>query len=376
MSPSELEEYIEKEIMENPLLIDNNDGHQADSSAIIENIPSVNNPLEEIYLDINCKDIDESDKNIAHIIVNSLDDHGFLSSSLDEISNSFNLSVEDVYSVRDKIVTKLDPPGMGMSDVVDYLIFQLGDSSIDCVLKDILVNNRESFLELKNDSIYGDDVFNDAIARLRELKLCPIVGLSLPCVDFIYHEVIFEVNDGDISIRVRGMRDSLSVSTEFDGALDNEFISLRKATARNIVSSLTQRNRTLYSLSEVLAKYQKSFIIHGQSAIKPLSFKDVAIEMGVHESTVSRAVSGKYALLPGGLIPLRSFFTSSVKCSTGDVPIGVVKNKISQLILSEGDNKLSDQKICDILNNQGISIARRTISKYREEMGILSKRIR
>jgi RNA polymerase sigma-54 factor len=168
-----------------------------------------------------------------------------------------------------------------------------------------------------------------------------------------------------------------------NGSKDEEtkdYIKKKLDSAAWLIKSIEQRRTTIYNVVNAIVSLQEDFLDKGIDYLKPLTLKEVAEDIGVHESTVSRAISGKYVQTPRGLFPLKFFFTRGLDAAYGDnVSSESIKKSIRDIVNSEDAAKpLSDQKITDILNREGISISRRTVAKYREEMGILptSKRKR
>ena len=158
------------------------------------------------------------------------------------------------------------------------------------------------------------------------------------------------------------------------GAAVKEFVQGRLNAALQLLKSLDQRRQTLQTLAEILVQRQEEFFLRGRRHMKPLSMRQMADELGVHESTVSRTVAGKYALTPHGLLPLRDFFPAAAFAVGGEnVAADGVKERIRALIQEEPQGEpLSDQKLCEMLSEEGIPISRRTVAKYREEMHIPS----
>jgi RNA polymerase sigma-54 factor len=157
------------------------------------------------------------------------------------------------------------------------------------------------------------------------------------------------------------------------GADTKEYLQERLRSARWLVKSIYQRLQTIFKVANSIVKFQRPFFEHGVGHLRPLVLKDVAEDIGMHESTISRATANKYAHTPQGIFELKFFFTSGVKATDGeDVSAETVKEKIRTLVAAEGqDNPLSDQAIADILHNEQINIARRTVAKYRQALGIL-----
>jgi RNA polymerase sigma-54 factor len=161
-----------------------------------------------------------------------------------------------------------------------------------------------------------------------------------------------------------------------DGAVEadtKEYLQERLRSARWLVKSIYQRQQTIFKVANSIVKFQHAFFEHGISQLKPLVLKDVAEDIGMHESTISRATANKYAHTPQGIFELKFFFTSGVKATDGeDVSAETVKEKIRALVAAEKqDDPLSDQAIAEILRKDQINIARRTVAKYRQALGIL-----
>jgi RNA polymerase sigma-54 factor len=152
-----------------------------------------------------------------------------------------------------------------------------------------------------------------------------------------------------------------------------EYLQERLRSARWLVKSIYQRLQTIFKVANSIVKFQRPFFEHGVGHLRPLVLKDVAEDIGMHESTISRATANKYAHTPQGIFELKFFFTSGVKATDGeDVSAETVKEKIRTLVAGENqDNPLSDQAVADILHNDQINIARRTVAKYRQALGIL-----
>ena len=151
-----------------------------------------------------------------------------------------------------------------------------------------------------------------------------------------------------------------------------EYLQERLRSARWLVKSIFQRQQTIFKVANSIVKFQHAFFEHGISHLRPLVLKDVAQDIEMHESTISRATANKYAHTPQGIFELKFFFTSGVKASEGeDVSAETVKEKIRTLVSAEREEPLSDQAIADILRRDKINIARRTVAKYRQALGIL-----
>ena len=152
-----------------------------------------------------------------------------------------------------------------------------------------------------------------------------------------------------------------------------EYLNDRLKAASWLIKSIHQRQHTIYKVTESIVKFQRGFLNHGIEKLKPLVLKDVADDIGMHESTVSRVTTNKYVHTPQGVFELKYFFSTGIKTAAGEVSSSAIKEKIKALIETEDPERpISDQKIVDLLKENDITIARRTVAKYRESLGILS----
>ena len=196
-------------------------------------------------------------------------------------------------------------------------------------------------------------------------------------IDKINNEYIIIVNDNNLpSLTISNYYKSMINKLEDKEA--NKFLNDKLNSSVWLIKSIEQRRMTLYKVTESILKFQRRFFEEGKSALRPLVLKDVADDIGVHESTVSRATNGKYVQTPRGVFELKYFFSSSIsETGGGGVSSTSVKTQIQKYINEENHQKpLSDQKIAEILKSKGIKISRRTVAKYRDEMRIPASSMR
>src|SRR5215468_11064129 len=294
-------------------------------------------------------------------------------------------------------IQHLDPKGCGARDLQECLLIQacaLQDSSAP--LLGTIIKRHMKHLESKNLPAIAKDLKVSlaevvAAAKLLE-KLDPKPGRNYSGDDaqyitpdvFVYKlgdEYTVVLNDDGLSkLRISAMyRAALR-----DGAGKNpkarEFIQDKMRSAQWLIRSIHQRQRTIYKVTESIVKFQRDFLDKGIAHLKPLILRDVAEDIGMHESTVSRVTTAKYVHTPQGIFELKYFFNSSIARVAGDdIASEAVKNHIKQIVAAEdARSPYSDQKIVELLRAQGIDIARRTVAKYREVLGVLpsSKRKR
>ncbi|HQH27997.1 MAG TPA: RNA polymerase factor sigma-54, partial [Oligoflexia bacterium] len=333
-------------------------------------------------------DLSEADKDIAAHIIGNLDRNGYLCSSVDEIAHSCVQPLEDVDRVLAMVQT-LDPPGIAARDLRECLLIQLDQLGFVGTLAWRIVAEHLGDLEVRRyDSIARkehvpvEDVY-EAVKEIQKLEPRP----GRPFVDeapiYITPDVYVRKIDSDyvITLNETGipkLRLSAHYRELLSGAGDNslvdkEYLQDRLRCASWLIRSIHQRQQTIYRVTESIMKFQREFLELGVSALKPLVLRDIAADVGMHESTVSRVTTNKYVHTPQGVFELKFFFSSGVRGAEGEVSSESVKERIRELISKENPLKpLSDQAIVKLLRDEGVDIARRTVAKYREMMGILS----
>jgi RNA polymerase sigma-54 factor len=322
-------------------------------------------------------------RGIAHALVDMLDDDGYLRMDIEEAAADLGCSVEALQQVLSEVIHQLDPPGIGARDLVECLLLQLDEGNACDALASRLLQDFP-------DALFGSDTdlarladcdekaVADARARLRRLDPYPGHGLRGDENTFIRAEIIFRrMPDGGIQIDVpdygwRGMH----MSTRWQGhawqGADRKFIDDATREAKWLLQALEQRRETLYKVAACLVERQRAFLEYGPLGLKPLTLQDVAAEVGLHESTISRVTNGKYAETPLGLIEMRRFFSAGLATRDGGtISVSRVQFRVKALIEAEPAGRpVSDQAIADRLCAEGIEIARRTVAKYRENLGI------
>ncbi|GAB4251027.1 MAG: RNA polymerase factor sigma-54 [Acidobacteriota bacterium] len=326
-------------------------------------------------------------------LIGNIDDDGYLTVSVEETAEAVGLPVEQVESAL-KIVQSLDPPGVGARDLQECLLIQLEQLDLLGTLAEDLVRHYLPDLEKKRYKEIARKVgcpledVGEALKVIRRLSPKPGQKYSGGEPQYIRPDVFFQKvgdeyqillnDDGMPHLRVnRAYRRMLLRGNN----LPKETISYVKERFRSaleLLRSIDQRQQTIYRVCRVIVERQREFLDKGWMYLKPMLIKEVAEELSVHPSTISRVVSNKYAHTPQGVIELRKFFTLGVESAGGDAVSPVyIKEKIKKIIELEDPNRpLSDQKIAKLLSQQGIQITRRTVAKYRDQMGIAGSRER
>lgn len=340
---------------------------------------------ESLHEQINCQPMQEQERKIAHALIDSLDDDGYFRSDPSELAKEVGVTAVQVIDVLEQVVQELEPAGIGSRDLTECLMLQLaGDDQAAKIARRLLLHFSEDLLEddaiLARKADCSHDDLLQARQRMRRLDPFPGHGLRGEPNIYVRPEIIFRhLNSGEIEVEVpksgwRGVRMSEQWTGHQWGAKDQEFMTAAAQEAKWLMYALDQRSETLMKVGICLAQCQKAFLEHGILGLKPLTLQDVAEQVNLHESTISRVTNGKYAHTPLGLIEMRRFFSSGLPMRGGGmISVHRVQQRVKTLIQSEPTGKpISDQAVADRLIAEGIEIARRTVAKYREQLGLPS----
>ena len=340
---------------------------------------------------LNLSRLSNSEKLVGEQIIGNLDINGYLTASLDEISEREAVDAGFVEKVIKKI-QEFDPPGVAARDLKECLLIQAGFLGVSYPLVETIIKEYLQDLETKN--------YNNIAKKLKVqlsdvLEAVLVISNMNPKPGLLYNEersqyiipdvFVFKMdNDYRIVLNDDGLprlkisnfyREILGgISGNSEAANCKTYIKEKLQSATWLIKSIQQRQRTIFRVTESIVKFQREFFDKGIDHLKPLILKDVADDIEMHESTISRVTTNKYMHSPRGIFELKYFFNSSINRTNGE-PIASesVKERIKKIISEEDQTKpYSDSRIVDIMRIQGISIARRTVAKYREMMGILS----
>lgn len=328
---------------------------------------------------------------IAEYIIDELDRDGFVQDPLEEMAETLRVTLEKVERALE-MVQSLDPPGIGARSLEESLLIQLRRKGSGDGLAARVV--RESFAELKTckyDQIrrrlgVTTEDLRKAIGEISKLDPRPRTDPVVTDVGYITPDLIIEevddeyvvyLNDQDIP-RVRISPTYRRMLGGDAGTEEREFISKKLKAARWIVQSIENRRRTMVRVTESILRAQRGFFAKGVSALLPLTLQQIADDVGMHESTVSRVTRGKYVQTPRGTFELKYFFSSGIRTRDGDeVASKAVRDSMRDIISKEDKRKpLSDQKIAEELKRLGFTISRRAVAKYRDHMRILRAGLR
>jgi RNA polymerase sigma-54 factor len=330
----------------------------------------------------------DSIRRVAEIVVGNLNEDGYLQASQDEIAR---MAEVDMKSAEDAIalVHEFDPPGVGARNLQECLILQMRLLNHENTLAGKILNDGFSELEKKKYKqlaarfkVSIEDILQ-AVKVIEELEPRPGRNYSREEVIHVIPDVFVEESEGKFIIvlndegipKIRLSKYYRDLITKKDslGNEEKEFLEEKLRSAVWLLKSLSQRKKTIYRITESILKFQEDFFRKGIEHLKPLNLKDIATDLGMHQSTISRVTSNKYLQCPRGLFGFRYFLSNAVQSVNGDISSSTVKDMIKQLIAKEDQKApLSDKGIYEILNRRNINIARRTVAKYREEMKIPS----
>lgn len=422
----ELNEYIDKELLENPILeseyhkesdteididslrdqliqADENveaykqwESHSTSDEYSYENFVAFNYTLTEFLIEqLHFSSLKGQDAEIGRYIIENIDDNGYLSMSLEEICSVLDVDLDSCERVLDLIHT-FEPSGVGARDLNECLIIQLASLGELTDEIEFIISNRLKDLADNKYAIISKEV-GISLTEVQEIAdliktLEPKPGRGFDSDNSIKYilpdiyveetngEYIVSANDGSTpSLHISSYYNSLTEEAKSDKELSN-YLNNRFNSAMWLMKSIEQRKKTIYNVASAIVQFQNDFFAKGERFLKPLTLKQIAETVGVHESTVSRAINGKYMQCPRGVFELKYFFTGGILNEDGSgVSSNSIKSMIKEFVDAEDDKKpLSDSKISEMLHEKGIDISRRTVAKYRDDIGILpsSKRRR
>jgi RNA polymerase sigma-54 factor len=333
-------------------------------------------------------DIDDETMHAARAIVGSLDHDGFFCVGLGEIATIAEVGC-DVAERALAVVQQLDPPGVGARSLAEALDIQMAYLGLDEPLLPRIVKEHlddvaaNHFRKIARALKVDEDEVRRLVELLRALNPRPAGAFSPgPSPGYIVPDVTVRRFDDEWVVTANSESvPPLRVNSKYRGMLregsgaDKDTVRYLKdkiRSAETFIRNVDRRKDTVSRIAQIVLEVQGDFFEDGKGPLRPLRLEDVAVEIGVHLSTVSRGVTGKYMATPYGMFELKHFFSGGYRTSSGmDVASTTVKNRLREMIEGEEPAKpVSDQRIAEMLSEEGIPVARRTVAKYREEMGI------
>ncbi|TAL16032.1 RNA polymerase sigma-54 factor [bacterium] len=333
-------------------------------------------------------DVEQREFEIGEVIIGNIDDDGYLRSTVEEIAETLNEPVSSVERVL-SLIQDFDPTGVASRSLEECLMRQAEDREAPAYVKKI-ISEGIKYLESKNYPKMARDLgitleeANLGAKFISGLEPKPGRAFFEARVDYVVPDVYVTKrgdeyvvqlnNDGLPHLRVSPYYRSILKNESDEGKAAKGYIQERIQAAMWLIRAIEQRQQTLLKVANSIVKFQKNFFDNGVTQLRPLILRDVADDIGMHESTVSRVTTGKYMSTPQGTFELKYFFSSAISRHGGeDLASRSVKARIKEVVSREDSgNPLSDQEIAKILEKEfSLKIARRTVSKYRESMGIL-----
>jgi RNA polymerase sigma-54 factor len=328
---------------------------------------------------------------IGEALIDSINDDGYLTADLEEISASLDRESGIVETEIERTLTKiqrLDPVGVGARSISECIILQLSQLEWKTPGLQLAISIAGDHLDLVASRDYGElrrslrtteEDLHEALALVRGCNPKPGLAVSPPSTEYVIPDVFVRKVDKrwQVEISPTGVP-RLSVNQQYAkllrGSGEHAVLKSQLQEARWLIRSLEIRNETLLKVATSIVSRQTGFLEHGDEAMKPMVLRDIAEEIGMHESTISRVTTNKYMHTPRGVFEFKYFFSSHLSSASGeDQSSTSVRAKIRKLIGAENPKKpLSDSKITNLLKEDGISVARRTVAKYREGMNIPS----
>jgi len=338
---------------------------------------------------------DPTDYKIGEWIISEIDDRGYFSSSIEERAEKLGIEPEEIIRVLE-IIQTFSPTGIGARNLSECLLIQLDASYTEHPwfekLRELVRDHLEQLAKKQYPKIAS--ALKISIQEVQDIaaviaSLEPMPGRYFGNRDVIYivpdvivkkvdgEYVIYTNDDGLPRLRISSFYKKL-LKTHKDNQQTKEYIRDKLRSAQWLVKNIQQRKETIQKVAQNIVDVQRDFFDRGIAHLRPLTLKEIAERIGMHESTVSRVTTNKYMETPRGIFELKYFFSSGIESSYGQATSSTsVKEMIRILIENEDKHKpFSDQKITELLNRRGLNIARRTAAKYREELGILSSKYR
>jgi len=336
--------------------------------------------------------LNAGDRKTAELIIGNIDDNGFLQSTPEEMALSSGVPNEDFEKML-ALIQGFYPPGVGGRDLRECLLIQLQREGRESGIEYKIVSEhmedlgKRRFPEIARRMGISVEEVQEAANNIARLNPRPGQVFAAAPQNYVLPDVTVEKVDGDYQIilnneQIPHLRISNTykdiIAQDNNGSEVKNYIRDKIRSGKFLIRSIHQRQQTISNIAHQIVSRQRDFFEHGPSRLKPMTMREIADAVGVHETTVSRAVSGKYMATPQGIFEMKYFFTPGYQTSTGESMSNTsVKEAILHLVKHEdGNAPLSDQEIVEILSQRGIPIARRTVAKYRTELNILPSHMR
>ena len=392
LSRLEIINKINKEIEENPFLKKNYENHSIgtfDNTDLLENLSNELTLQNHLESQLNDLKLTTSEKKIALQIVQSLEENGLLKMDLDEIEEQmkFTYSIKEIKNVLDNIIQDLEPAGIGARNFKETIFMQLKRQEIPSkeleIAEKILFDPQfSSFEDAKNKLKvhYSNSSIEKVLKKIKRCDLSPGLGFESTIVIQPDLEIIpnnkenFNVQFRKENFPMVSLDQDLEELVKDKKNKAGKELKEKMGEAKWLIRAINKRNETIQNVGTLICQKQADFLSEKSAELKPLSNLELAKQLKISPSTVSRILRSKYIQTPKGAISMKSLLASSVS-KTKKVTPSQLMEEIQKIILGE-KKRLSDQKISDLLNQRGFNLARRTITKYRKKINLPSSRNR
>jgi RNA polymerase sigma-54 factor len=392
LSRLEIINKINNEIEENPFLqkdFDNESISSPDTTDLLDNLPNkltLHDHLENQLHDIK---LSSSDKKIALVIIQSLEENGLLQIDLDEIKElmDYAYSIEEIKNVLTNIIHDLEPAGVGARNFKETIFIQLKKyktpvEQLEIANKILFSPKFTSFEDAKVHlaTHYSKETVELVLEKIKQCDLSP--GLEFESTQIIQPDLEV-IPDSNQNLNVQFKQDNfplISLDEDLEKLVKNKKNNVSKelkekiGEAKWLIRAINKRNETVQNVGTLICRIQADFLSNKSAELKPISNIELAKELNISASTVSRILRSKYIQTPKGAVSMKSLLASSVSKTRKVTPMQLME-EIQKIVEGERE-KLSDQKISDLLNKRGFNLARRTISKYRKKINLPSSRNR
>jgi RNA polymerase sigma-54 factor len=360
---------------------------------LFDSIPVQETLQQNLIAQLNQSVLSADDRKAAELIIGNIDDDGFLQSTPEEMALNSGIPQDDFERALGLIQT-FYPAGVGARDLRECLLIQLQRQGKEHSLEYGIVSEhmddlgRHRFPEIARRMAISVEDVQKAADNIARLNPRPGQVFAAAPQNYVLPDVIVEKVDGEYQIafnneqiphlRISNLYKDIIASGDAQTSDVKDYIRDKIRSGKFLIRSIHQRQQTIMNIAQQIVSRQRDFLEHGPSHLKPMTMGEVAEAVGVHETTVSRAVSGKYIATPQGVFEMKYFFTGGYQTATGESLSNTsVKQSILDLVKHEsGSAPLSDHEIVEILSERGIPIARRTVAKYRTELNILPSHMR
>ena len=360
---------------------------------LFDSIPVQETLQQNLIAQLNQTVLSADDRKAAELIVGNIDDDGFLQSTPEEMALNSGIPQDD-FERGLGVIQAFYPAGVGARDLRECLLIQLQRQGKEHSLEHRIVSEhmddlgKHRLLEIARRMAISVEDVQKAADNIARLNPRPGQVFAAAPQNYVLPDVIVEKVDGEYQIafnneqiphlRISNLYKDIISSGDSQSSDVKDYIRDKIRSGKFLIRSIHQRQQTIMNIAQQIVSRQRDFLEHGPSHLKPTTMAEVAEAVGVHETTVSRAVSGKYMSTPQGVFEMKYFFTGGYQTATGESLSNTsVKQAILDLVKHEsGSAPLSDHEIVEILSERGIPIARRTVAKYRSELNILPSHMR